>query len=228
MILLEILSRLANWKTVFPFPFCGWEEYQEDGSPDVSTIKPLVDGGTEGFKGHARVIFPGLTPCFHCSLWLFPPQITFPLCTLAETPRSPAHCIEYAHLIQWGQVWHSKSKVKLLYANLPFFLELPWKSMTVWFWTTFRICRMIIGHIKLECVCPCIHYCCIVGLSLLNWMAFSISELVLCRIDQANHLMQTIQSIWSGFMIRYFNLYPSTTNMWVRCYDIRNWINEKF
>ncbi|KAH6556777.1 hypothetical protein KP509_1Z156100 [Ceratopteris richardii] len=82
---------------------CSFLEYNADGSPDITTIIPMVDGGTEGFKGHARVIIPGVTPCFYCTLGLFPPQVTYPLCTLAETPRSPAHCIEYVHLIQWGQ-----------------------------------------------------------------------------------------------------------------------------
>ena len=80
---------------------CSFLEFEEDGSPDMSTIKPLIDGGTEGFKGHARVLLPGITPCFECTLWLFPPQTKFPLCTLAETPRSPHHCIEYAKIVLW-------------------------------------------------------------------------------------------------------------------------------
>ncbi|CAG9464834.1 unnamed protein product [Pedinophyceae sp. YPF-701] len=80
---------------------CSMLEFDDDGAVKQSTMLPIVDGGSEGLKGHVRVIYPGLTPCFECTLWLFPPQTKFPLCTLAETPRSAAHCIEYAHLIQW-------------------------------------------------------------------------------------------------------------------------------
>ncbi|XP_059632553.1 NEDD8-activating enzyme E1 catalytic subunit isoform X2 [Cornus florida] len=82
---------------------CGFLEYDSDDKPREETIKPMVDGGTEGFKGHARIIVPGVTPCFECTIWLFPPQVKFPLCTLAETPRTAAHCIEYAHLIKWDE-----------------------------------------------------------------------------------------------------------------------------
>ncbi len=39
------------------------------------TIVPLVDGGTEGFKGNARVILPGMSACVECTLWLYPPQV---------------------------------------------------------------------------------------------------------------------------------------------------------
>ncbi|KAM3707404.1 hypothetical protein ACB098_02G024400 [Castanea mollissima] len=88
---------------------CSFLEYDSDDKPRDETIKPLVDGGTEGFKGHARVIIPGVTPCFECTIWLFPPQVKFPLCTLAETPRTAAHCIEYAHLIKWDEVHSGKT-----------------------------------------------------------------------------------------------------------------------
>ncbi|XP_031098976.1 NEDD8-activating enzyme E1 catalytic subunit [Ipomoea triloba] len=88
---------------------CGFLEYDSDDNPIEETIKPMVDGGTEGFKGHARIIKPGVTPCFECTIWLFPPQVKFPLCTLAETPRTAAHCIEYAHLIKWDEAHSGKS-----------------------------------------------------------------------------------------------------------------------
>ncbi|XP_068145516.1 nedd8-activating enzyme E1 catalytic subunit [Drosophila tropicalis] len=75
----------------------------EDGSIDVTSIVPMIDGGTEGFKGNARVILPGFTACIECTLDLFPPQVNYPLCTIANTPRLPEHCIEYVKLIQWDK-----------------------------------------------------------------------------------------------------------------------------
>ncbi|RCN48713.1 ThiF family protein [Ancylostoma caninum] len=47
----------------------------ENGQVDTSTVIPLIDGGTEGFKGSARVIYPKMSACIDCTLDLFPPQL---------------------------------------------------------------------------------------------------------------------------------------------------------
>lgn len=77
--------------------------YEDDGTLDQSSIIPIIDGGTEGFKGNSRVIIPGISACIECTLDLFPPQVTYPLCTIANTPRLPEHCIEFVKVIQWGK-----------------------------------------------------------------------------------------------------------------------------
>ncbi|XP_060556488.1 NEDD8-activating enzyme E1 catalytic subunit-like [Ruditapes philippinarum] len=73
----------------------------EDGELQQESLIPMVDGGTEGFKGNARVILPGMTACVECTLDLYPPQVNFPLCTIAHTPRLPEHCIEYVRILLW-------------------------------------------------------------------------------------------------------------------------------
>ena len=78
-------------------------EYDDEGELDRSTIKPMIDGGTEGFKGNCRIIYPGMTACIECTLDLFPPQVNFPLCTIAHTPRLPEHCIEYVRMLLWDK-----------------------------------------------------------------------------------------------------------------------------
>ncbi|KAG1671605.1 NEDD8-activating enzyme E1 catalytic subunit [Nymphon striatum] len=67
-------------------------------------ISVTETGGTEGFKGNCRVILPGMTACIECTLDLYPPQVNFPLCTIAHTPRLPEHCIEYVKILHWPKV----------------------------------------------------------------------------------------------------------------------------
>eukprot|EP00760_Papus_ankaliazontas_P023011 PhM_4_TR19113/c0_g1_i1/m.63548/K10686/UBE1C, UBA3; ubiquitin-activating enzyme E1 C len=77
--------------------------------PDIENNKvtvmatPLIDGGTEGFKGHSRVIKMGQTACFECTVDLFPPQTKIPMCTLENIPRQPEHCVMYVMQASWDR-----------------------------------------------------------------------------------------------------------------------------
>lgn len=77
-------------------------EFNEKGEIDPATVIPFIDGGTEGLRGQSRVIIPYTTSCFNCASHLINNnRNTYALCTIAENPRVPEHCIEYAFAIEW-------------------------------------------------------------------------------------------------------------------------------
>lgn len=80
-------------------------EYENDEVDETTQIW-LIDGGTEGLKGSVRIVKPGdkNSSCLDCNLDLYPPQVTFPMCTIANTPRLPEHCIEYAKVVLWEKL----------------------------------------------------------------------------------------------------------------------------
>uniref|UniRef100_A0AC35TGX9 NEDD8-activating enzyme E1 catalytic subunit n=1 Tax=Rhabditophanes sp. KR3021 TaxID=114890 RepID=A0AC35TGX9_9BILA len=113
----KIQEKDENWYKSFHLIICGLDsiearrwlnnmiyslvEFDVDNQVKDGTAIPLLDGGTEGFKGNVRVCIPYKTACMECIMDLYPPQVNFPMCTLANTPRMPEHCVEYVKIKTW-------------------------------------------------------------------------------------------------------------------------------
>lgn len=89
-----------RWINSMVHDMVAWDEME---NPEVGCF--LIDGGTEGFQGQARVIEPFKGGCYECTLDSLPPQETYPLCTVKETPRLPEHCVQYAFMVQWPETF---------------------------------------------------------------------------------------------------------------------------
>lgn len=60
----------------------------------IRYLKPLLDSGTEGTKGHVQVIVPYLTQPFGSSVDLT--ESAVPLCTLRHFPSTIEHTLQVA------------------------------------------------------------------------------------------------------------------------------------
>jgi NEDD8-activating enzyme E1 len=84
------------------------------------SILSLAFKDIPGFKGQARVIIPTRSSCYECSLDILHKQTAFPICTIANTPRLPEHCIEWASVLEWPRVQGGKSeRMTSLWSRVP-------------------------------------------------------------------------------------------------------------
>lgn len=89
-----------------PSPSDALVRWQELSQPDPETVPILVDGGTEGWRGHVKVSFPMETSCVQCASAVAPPANTpfLAICTIANVPRTPEHCVLYAQMVLWRRL----------------------------------------------------------------------------------------------------------------------------
>lgn len=82
---------------------------------DPTSLRPIIDGGSQGFKGQCRVILPGITPCYECTLSLLTDDNVggYPLCTIASIPRLPEHCIEWSSVVAYPRQFGRDSQPDL-------------------------------------------------------------------------------------------------------------------
>eukprot|EP01083_Nonionella_stella_P002660 7629_1 len=63
----------------------------------LSQDVPLIECGTQGYKGQTTVIKKGKFECFECTPKITP--TTYPVCTIRDTPSEPVHCVAFAKLM---------------------------------------------------------------------------------------------------------------------------------
>ncbi|KAK9479219.1 hypothetical protein V1514DRAFT_367041 [Lipomyces japonicus] len=64
---------------------------------------PLIESGTTGFNGQVQVIVRGQTECYDCVPKPVPKS--FPVCTIRTTPSQPIHCIVWAKMYLFSQLF---------------------------------------------------------------------------------------------------------------------------
>lgn len=124
----KIQDKDEDYYMQFQFVICGLDSIEarrwinstlvgmvDEDNPE--SLKPLIDGGTEGFKGQARLILPTMTSCIECQLDMHAPRAAVPLCTIATIPRQPQHCIEWARIIAWEE--HRKGQKSHICNSVP-------------------------------------------------------------------------------------------------------------
>ena len=69
---------------------------------DKKSCVPMIDGGTEGFKGQTHLVVPYQNASFSERVKeYFPERKGVASCTIATNPRKPAHCVIYAKTKLW-------------------------------------------------------------------------------------------------------------------------------
>lgn len=76
-------------------------EVDDDGQYRITEAIPLIDGGTEGYRGSVKTVLMGKTACVECTMWMYPPTKAVPMCTLENVPRIPEHCVLYIKEKLW-------------------------------------------------------------------------------------------------------------------------------
>ena len=67
-------------------------EFDASGEALMETVRPMIDSGTEGFKGQARLILPFKNACYECTLGDLPKQTTFQFHNSGDSETARALC----------------------------------------------------------------------------------------------------------------------------------------